>query len=65
VNCLNVLRPFPIGWDDLGVYMNYPKILAQFGGNVALGKMYPWELFTGIGFLFKSQTLAFYINSFS
>ena len=29
VNFLNVYRPFPIGWDDLGVYMNYPKILAQ------------------------------------
>jgi hypothetical protein len=26
-----VYRPFPIGWDDLGVYMNYPKLLSQAG----------------------------------
>lgn len=29
VNLTNVVRPYPIGWDDLGVYMNYPRIMAQ------------------------------------
>jgi len=27
--------------------------------------MYAWQLYTGIGFLFHSQTLAFFLNSFS
>ncbi len=65
VNLINVVRPFPIGWDDLGVYMNYPKLLSAAWGNLALGTMYPWQLFTGIGFLFKSQNFAFFLNSFS
>jgi len=29
VNFINVMRPFPIGWDDLGVYMNYANQIAQ------------------------------------
>lgn len=31
VNFINVVRPMPIGWDDLGVYMNYPRIMAETG----------------------------------
>ncbi|MDD3120635.1 MAG: hypothetical protein PHF46_04465, partial [Candidatus Gracilibacteria bacterium] len=27
VNLINIVRPMPIGWDDLGVYMNYPKMM--------------------------------------
>lgn len=65
VNFISVFRPFPIGWDDLGVYMNYPKLLAEVGGNMPLWSMYPWQLFTGIWYLFHSQTFAFLLNSFS
>lgn len=28
VALVNIIRPMPIGWDDLGVYMNFPKIMA-------------------------------------
>lgn len=31
VNFVNAVRPMPIGWDDLGVYMNYPRIMAETG----------------------------------
>lgn len=31
VSLINALRPMPIGWDDLGVYMNFPKIMATSG----------------------------------
>lgn len=31
VNFINAVRPMPIGWDDLGVYMNFPRIMAQTG----------------------------------
>ena len=65
INLISVMRPFPIGWDDLGVYMNYPKLLAQAGWMIPLGQMTSWQFFTGIWFLFWSQTLAFFINSFS
>lgn len=65
VSFISVIRPFPIGWDDLWAYMNHPKLLSVAWWNIAIGKMYLWELFTGIGFLFNSQTFAFFINSFS
>ena len=29
INFISAYRPFPIGWDDLGVYMNYPRLLVQ------------------------------------
>jgi len=65
INFVSVFRPFPIGWDDLWVYMNYPKLLSSAWENLALWKMYIWELYTWIWFLFWSQTFAFYLNSFS
>jgi hypothetical protein len=37
VNLINALRPMPIGWDDLGVYMNFPQLLAQAGEIIPLG----------------------------
>jgi len=31
VSLINAIRPMPIGWDDLGVYMNFPRIMATLG----------------------------------
>jgi hypothetical protein len=39
VNFINIVRPMPIGWDDLGVYMNNPKIIAENGSLRELGIM--------------------------
>jgi hypothetical protein len=52
----------PIGWDDLGVYMNYPNIIAQNGKFLAGNGMYAWQAFTGIGFMFKSTAQAFFLS---
>jgi hypothetical protein len=62
VGFINIVRPTPIGWDDLGVYMNYPKLIA---GNAAVPEgvgFVPWQLVTAIGFLMGSALQAFYIN---
>jgi len=48
VNFINVMRPFPIGWDDLGVYMNFPRLIASAGEIFPLGQMMSWQIFTGI-----------------
>jgi hypothetical protein len=29
INLINIVRPMPIGWDDLGVYMNFPRQMAH------------------------------------
>lgn len=65
INFINVYRPYPIWWDDLGAYMNYPKLLSSSGELLGLSKMYFWELYTSVWFLFGSQTFAFFLNSFS
>lgn len=64
VNVLSVFRPFPIGWDDLGVYMNLPKLMSSAWEIMPLGHMHLWQVYTGIWFLGWSQTFAFFLNSF-
>jgi len=62
-NIVNIVRPYPIGWDDLGVYMNFPKLIAFSESTSNMG-MILWQSFTGIGFMHKSATLAFFLNEF-
>lgn len=62
-NLANIVRPYPIGWDDLGVYMNYPKLLAFSESTSHLGNIL-WQTFTGIGFLHHNATFAFFLNQF-
>jgi len=63
VSMISIIRPMPIGWDDLGVYMNHPKILALTGELLPWAGMYVWQLITGTGFLFGyNAAQAFYIN---
>jgi hypothetical protein len=63
VAMISIIRPMPIGWDDLGVYMNYPKILALTGESINGIGLYTWQLITGTGFLFSyNAAQAFFIN---
>lgn len=60
---ISVYRPMPIGWDDLGVYMNFPKIMATTGSLLEWAGFYAWQLITGTGFLInQNATQAFFIN---
>ena len=63
VNLINIVRPMPIGWDDLGVYMNHPRILAWAWEFLPLGSMFSWETFTWIWYMFNSATQAFFLNN--
>ncbi|MDD4151803.1 MAG: hypothetical protein PHR68_04275 [Candidatus Gracilibacteria bacterium] len=62
VNLINIVRPMPIGWDDLGVYMNYPQMMALSGDIKGFG-MVAWQTFTGIGFMIHSNVQAFFLNN--
>ena len=63
VSLISILRPMPIGWDDLGAYMNYPKIMALSGASLAGNGLYLWQLITGTWFLFDmSAPQAFFLN---
>lgn len=47
---LHILRPIPIGWDDIGVYMNVPSLLAEHGSLLGGFGSYNWGLLMALGF---------------
>lgn len=51
LNYLSVVRPFPIGWDDLGSYLNRPRLLVSYGQLIASMSSFQWEYMTSLGFL--------------
>ncbi len=57
LNFLSVIRPFPIGWDDLGSYLNRPHLLVEYGGFIPKMASFQWEYITSLGFwLFGTET---------
>jgi hypothetical protein len=68
LNFLNVVRPFPIGWDDLGSYLNRPRLLASYGSFIPSMSQFQWEYLTSLGFVFlgydstAGSTFAMLIN---
>src|SRR3989338_4899860 len=50
-NFLSVIRPFPIGWDDLGSYLNRPRLLVSYGHFIFSMAPFQWEYLTSLGFL--------------
>ena len=62
ISLISIVRPFPIGWDDLWAYMNYPHLMAEAGSILSLWAMQAWQTFTGIGYMFWSSTQAFFLN---
>jgi hypothetical protein len=51
LNFLTVVRPFPIGWDDLGRYINQPRLLVSYGHHIPTMASFFWEYITSLGFL--------------
>lgn len=51
LNFLEVVRPFPIGWDDLGSYLNRPRLLVSYGHFIASMSPFDWSYLTSLGFL--------------
>ncbi len=50
LNFLNVVRPFPIGWDDLGSYLNRPRLLASYGMYVPIFSTFQWEYLSAMAY---------------
>ncbi|HAI98187.1 TPA: hypothetical protein DCL30_01425 [Candidatus Peribacteria bacterium] len=67
-NFLTVVRPFPIGWDDLGSYLNRPRLLVSFGQFIYSMAPFQWEYITSLGFMlfgyesFFGATISMLIN---
>ncbi len=62
VALVSIFRPFPIWWDDLWVYMNYPHLMAEAWNILSLSSIYSWQVFTGIWYMLWNATFAFFVN---
>ena len=62
-NLINIIRPFPIWWDDLWAYMNMPHLFAEIGGLTSTWGMFSWQTFTWIWYMFNSPVQAFFLNN--
>lgn len=51
LNFLSVIRPFPIGWDDLGRYLNQPRLLVSYGQLIPDLAAFQWEYITSLPYL--------------
>ncbi len=48
---ISVVRPFPIGWDDLGSYLNRPHLLVSYGRFIPSMSGFDWAYLTSLGYL--------------
>ncbi|OIO53452.1 hypothetical protein AUJ46_05075 [Candidatus Peregrinibacteria bacterium CG1_02_54_53] len=51
LNFLSIVRPFPIGWDDLGSYLNRPRLMVSYGHFIFSMAPFQWEYLTSLGFV--------------
>ena len=59
LNFLEVVRPFPIGWDDLGSYLNRPRLLVSYGHFLYSMSGFDWTYLTSLGFLLFGYNATF------
>ncbi|MCX6807945.1 MAG: glycosyltransferase family 39 protein [Patescibacteria group bacterium] len=63
INLVDIIRPIPIGWDDLGFYLNRAQLIANRGALVPGSAMFPMELLMSLGYkFFGSAILAMAIS---
>lgn len=51
-NVIDLIRPFPIGWDDLGVYMNFPRQIVMKEALLKGVSGQAFMLITSLGYMF-------------
>jgi hypothetical protein len=57
MNLVDILRPMPVGWDDLEKYQNRARLMAAHGELVPGGFMFPVEILTSVGYLFFDSAM--------
>ncbi|OIO52881.1 hypothetical protein AUJ78_00680 [Candidatus Peregrinibacteria bacterium CG1_02_41_10] len=63
LNILELIRPIPIGWDDMGVYLNWPRLMSQSHELIPGNGLYGWSLIMSLGFtLFNSATVGLLLS---
>ena len=56
-NITNSFRPFPIGFDELSVYMDTPKLIANSHALLNGGQAANWSIIMAVGYLFNQDVI--------
>ncbi|MEE9423896.1 MAG: hypothetical protein V3V18_02825 [Methylococcales bacterium] len=56
MNLMAMIRPIPIGFDALNLYMNTPKLISNYQGLTQGGHAYNWSLLMSLGFILFNST---------
>ena len=68
VNIFDIIRPMPIWWDDMWVYLNMPKRIAEDAAILAWQWGQAWMLMTSLWFIlwdwYLGTTVAMFLNFF-
>lgn len=63
INLTSAIRPLPVGFDALALYMKTPKLIAGYEALTGGGQAYNWSIMMSLGFiLFKSTAAAIHIS---
>ncbi|HEX5002733.1 MAG TPA: DUF2723 domain-containing protein [Bacteroidia bacterium] len=63
LNICFITRPFPIGFDDLSMYMNIPKLMSGYHGLTSGGDAYNWSIMMSLGFtMYNSPAIALLLS---
>ena len=55
INFNSSLRPIPIGFDELSLYMNTPKLISGYSGLTQGGQAYNWSIWMSLGFVLNNK----------
>ncbi len=56
MNLMAMIRPIPIGFDALNLYMNTPKLIDEYQGLTKGGHAYNWSILMSLGFILFNST---------
>lgn len=56
MNLMAMIRPIPIGFDALNLYMNTPKLINEYQGLTQGGHAYNWSILMSLGFILFNST---------
>jgi hypothetical protein len=56
MNLMAMIRPIPIGFDALNLYMNTPKLIDGYQGLTQGGHAYNWSILMSLGFILFNST---------
>jgi hypothetical protein len=65
MNLTAMMRPMPMGFDSMNLYMNTPNLIGQYEGLTRGGQAYNWSIVMSLGFvLFDSTSFALSLSIF-